>query len=368
MACLFRQKVLKWYKMNCARKGHTVAMEFSKEEFSLLYGGSREATVIRRSGQVIYQNNAVTSLLGELPLSMVLQELKEESGSEFTASVNLYGHALEITAKPLGELQLLRLHSGEVKSLLSPSLVAELKDLLFSQQLTTKRLLEAVAEQESDLYGSAVRRSLFALQNYAERLADMSQIGAGGLVIMPELMNLTELYRDTILALELILPDKYPVPTLIAEESCFVNADAKRMEELLLYLLNNALKHCKREDSIRVRLRREKNSVRLSVEDSGSGMDSDTVARLFDPEATGVLNGHMALGLSLAKGIAQAHGGSLLIQSRFGEGTRVLVSLPSAENVDFPVQESIPPEGIKIIQRVLVDVLDLSGYREVFDD
>ena len=345
-----------------------MAMEFTKEEFSLLYGGSREATVIRRSGEVIYQNGAVTSLLGELPLSMLLHELREESRNDYIESVSLYGRSFVVTAKPLGELQLLRIHSGEVKELLSPSLVAELKDLLFSQQLTTKRLLDAIDEEESDLYGSAVRRSLFGLQNYAERLADLSQIAAGGLVIMPELIDLTQLYRDTILALELVLPEKYPLPTLMAEESCFVNADAKRMEELLLYLLSNNLRHGKSEGSIKVRLRREKKSVRLSVEDNGSGMDSDTVARLFDPEAKGVLNGRMELGLTLAKGIAQAHGGSLLIESRKGEGTRVLVSLPAAEITDLPVQESIPPEGIQLIQRILVDVLDLGAYREVFDD
>lgn len=368
MACLFRQKVLKWYKMNCAQKGHTETMEMTKENFSLLFGGSREATVILQDGELIYQNAAVTTLLGELPLAMVLNELKEERESEFSTSMNLYGHALVVTAKKLGELQLLRLHSAETKELISPVLVAELKNHLFSLQLTTERLLDTLNENDSDLYGSAVRRSYFGLLNYTERLADMSQIAQGGLVAFPELIDLTQLYRDVLLTLELMLPQKYPMPSLSGDEECFVNADPKRMEELLLYLLSNALQHCTKTDSIRVRLKKEKNTIRLSVEDSGSGMHSDTVSRLFDTSANPVFDGHMALGLTLARGVAQAHGGNLLIQSRLGEGTKVLVSLPAAQDPDFPVQDCVPPEGIRIIERVLVDVLDLSAYREVFDD
>lgn len=368
MACLFRQKVLKWYKMNCARKGHTGTMEMTKEDFSLLFGGSREATVILQDGKVLYQNPAVVSLLGELPLAMVLSELQQGCGAEYSVNLNLYGHALVVTAKPLGNLQLLRLHSAETKELISPALVAELKDLLYSQQLNTERLLESLSEQDSDLYGSSVRRSYFGLLNYTERLADMCQLAAGGLVVFPQLTDLTQLYRDVILTLELMLPEKYPVPSLSADEACYVNGDPKRLEELLLYLLSNALRHCKKDDSIRVRLRKEKNTVRLSVEDSGSGMENDTLARLFDTSATAALNGHMSLGLTLAKGVAQAHGGNLLIQSRSEEGTRVLVSLPAAQNKECPLQDSTPPEGLRIIQRILVDVLDLRAYREVFDD
>ena len=342
-------------------------MEKTNQDYSLFFGGSREATVVMCEGKVIYQNDAVAALLGELPLSMVLSAL--DKGSEATTrSLNLYGHALVVAIQSEGELRILRIRPDEMPQLVHPVLVAELRNLLFSQQLTLRRLLDTLSEQDSDLYGSSVRRSYFGLLNYAERVGDMTQLASGGIVIFPQLMNLTQLYRDVVYALELVLPEKYPLPTLNADKPCYVNADPTRMEELLLYLLSNAIHHCSKENSIRIRLRNEKDTVRISVEDNGSGMDSDTVSRLFDPTDAPHFSAHLPLGLSLAKGIVQAHGGNLLIQSRSEEGTHVVISLPAVKNPSLPVAECIPPEGIRIVQRVLADILDLGAYREVFDD
>lgn len=343
-------------------------MEITTQEFSLLYGGSREATVILRGGEPIYQNSAVQTLLGELPLSMVLSALPADIGESYVYSLELYGHALELVSQPFGKGQLLRLHAAETSALMHPALVTELRNLLFSQQLTLERLLGTLSEQDNDLYGSSARRSFFGLLNYTERIGDMSQLAAGGLVVFPQLISLTQLYRDTISALKLVLPKKYACPVLIAEEECIVNADPTRMEELLLILLCNALQHCPADGSIRVRLSTERERVLLSVEDSGSGMDSDTVSELFEPSVSFLQRGRLSLGLSLARGIAQAHKGSLLLHSRSGAGTRVLVSLPAVKEPDLPVAECIPPEGMRTIQRVMVNILGLDAYREVFDD
>jgi len=321
-----------------------------------------------RGQEVVYQNAAVAALLSELPLSMVISALDESCQGDFALSINLFGHSLELIGQSLGELTLLRLHPAEDRALIYPALVAELRDLLSSQQFTTERLLGTLSEQDNDLYGSSIRRCNFALLNFTERLGDMSQLAQGSMVILPQLIDLSQLYRDLIYALSLVLPKKYPAPSLSAEEPCYVNADPKRMEELLLYLLNNALRHTDGGGSVRVRLRNERGSVQLRVEDSGSGMDSGTISALFDPTATPWQNGHMSMGLSLAKGIAAAHGGSLLIRSRQGEGTGVLISLPAAENPTLPVGECLPPEGMRIIQRTMVDILGLDAYREIFDD
>ena len=336
-------------------------------DLSLLFDGSREATVLLRGRELVYQNGAVASLLGELPLSMVLDALDANAASA-VQTLELYGHSLELHAQPLGGLTLLRLYHAGERELISPILLAELRDLLFSQELTTRRLLDSLSEQDSDLYGSAVRRSYYGLLNYAERLGDMNQLASGGLVLFPQVFDLVQLFRDVIAALKLMLPSKYPTPVLLSDEPCYVNADGKRMEELLLYLLSNALQHSDKTDSICVRLRNEHGNVLCSVEDSGSGIDSDKFYALFDPAASLWQSGHMSLGLSLAKGIARAHGGSLLIESHSGQGTKVLFSLPAVREPDLPVGECIPSDGIRIIRKTLVNILGLDAYREVFDD
>ena len=341
-------------------------MENTTQDFSLFFDDSREATVVLQGREVVYENAAVQTLLGELPLSMVLRSLDAEwSGVQ---SLELYGHALTLRFQPLGALTILRLQSGESPDLAHPRLIAELRDLLFSQQLTVERLLDALSEQDNDLYGSSVRRSLYGLLNFTERLGDMSQLSSGGLVLYTEVFDLVQLYRDVLPALKLMLPSKYPTPVLMADEPCYVDADGRRLEELLLYLLGNALQHCTKDESIRVRLRNEHGNVLCSVEDSGSGMDSRTLSGLFDPTAAPWSLGHLSLGLSLARGIARAHGGSLLIRSHDGEGTKVLFSLPAVQEPKLPVGECIPSDGIRIIRRSLVNILGLDAYREVFDD
>jgi signal transduction histidine kinase len=104
--------------------------------------------------------------------------------------------------------------------------------------------------------------------------------------------------------------------------------------ELLDILLDNACKHSPPESPITVRLRREEAAVCFDVEDRGYGIGDEDVPQLFTPfyrSADARRRGAegVGLGLSIAKRLADAFGGSLSVRSRIGQGSCFTLSLPA---------------------------------------
>jgi nitrogen-specific signal transduction histidine kinase/PAS domain-containing protein len=104
-----------------------------------------------------------------------------------------------------------------------------------------------------------------------------------------------------------------------------INIDLGRVEQVLRNLLRNAIQACQPGDKCILRLR---NSA-FDVEDTGSGMSEKTLKNLFVPFYTTKPKG-TGLGLSTSRKIVEAHGGSMEVASRLGEGTRFTVDLRRA--------------------------------------
>jgi signal transduction histidine kinase len=113
------------------------------------------------------------------------------------------------------------------------------------------------------------------------------------------------------------------------------DVDRSRMRQLLLNLLTNAMKYTPRGGRVSVRLGHENGRITLAVADTGIGIAPGDVPHIFDRfyradtarTRTGERPG-AGLGLAICKWIAEAHGGSIEVQSRPGRGTVFTVSLP----------------------------------------
>ena len=108
-----------------------------------------------------------------------------------------------------------------------------------------------------------------------------------------------------------------------------VEHDAALIEQVALNLLVNAIQAMDQAGSIRVRMEIREGLVGFQVADSGRGIAADVLPKIFRPFFT--TKGHgTGLGLSLAKGIIEQHGGSIEVQSRSGSGTEFTIWLPAA--------------------------------------
>ncbi|MCB1442220.1 MAG: HAMP domain-containing protein [Methyloceanibacter sp.] len=112
-----------------------------------------------------------------------------------------------------------------------------------------------------------------------------------------------------------------------------IDGDPVRLRQLLLILLDNAIRYSNGKGTVTVGLARADGTVNISVADTGVGIPEEDLGRVFERfrragNAADINEEGLGLGLPVAKAIVEAHKGRIEIKSKAGEGTTVLVSLP----------------------------------------
>jgi signal transduction histidine kinase len=115
-------------------------------------------------------------------------------------------------------------------------------------------------------------------------------------------------------------------------EEGLVNADQQRIHQVLSNLIGNAFKHTPDGGEIVVTSRIERDHVTIEVRDTGSGIASDQLPRIFERywQREGGASGGLGLGLYICRSLIEAHGGRIWAESAVGDGTRVYFTLPRA--------------------------------------
>jgi signal transduction histidine kinase len=106
-----------------------------------------------------------------------------------------------------------------------------------------------------------------------------------------------------------------------------------KIERVLLNLLTNALRHTPDDGSIAVLVEPDAEVVRVTVEDTGDGLTAESTKRMFERfwrgDAARTSRG-AGLGLAIARGLVEAHGGRIWAENRPGGGARISFTLPAA--------------------------------------
>jgi two-component system sensor histidine kinase BaeS len=120
----------------------------------------------------------------------------------------------------------------------------------------------------------------------------------------------------------------------IADELPVIQADAVRLRQILGNLIDNALRHTKAGDQVRLQAQpAQDGGVILRVADSGEGIPADVLPRIFDrfyraDRARKHGDSGSGLGLSIAKRLVEMHGGTIAVSSQLGHGTIFSIHLP----------------------------------------
>jgi two-component system, OmpR family, sensor kinase len=117
-----------------------------------------------------------------------------------------------------------------------------------------------------------------------------------------------------------------------AEDQAVVLGDADRLRQLLLNLVDNAIKYTPSDGDVTLTLKREAGWVLVSVADTGCGIPEEDLPHIFErfyrADRSRARPGGAGLGLSIAKWVAEAHGGELEVESEPGQGTVFTLYLP----------------------------------------
>jgi len=189
------------------------------------------------------------------------------------------------------------------------------------------------AEEFGQVLGTA-RRTARRMRTLMEDLLSAGSIQSGHFVVAPRRTALQTIVSD---ALEIVTPAiagrGQRVEVDIPERAREVMADRRYARQVLSNLLANASNYSPEQSVIRIDVNPVSTMVRISVVDQGPGIPHEQQSGLFerfyrvraDSEAPGV-----GLGLAIAKGIVEAHGGRIGIDSEPGSGTSVWFTLPRA--------------------------------------
>jgi len=160
------------------------------------------------------------------------------------------------------------------------------------------------------------------LRRLLEELLDLSRLDAKAIDIDPRPVVLRAALADIVAG---AVPDSETVELDVPDDLAAV-IDPLVLERVVTNLLVNAIRHG--APPIRIEARLRDRHIRVSVEDSGSGIPNELEGRIFDRFARGATSGH-GLGLAIARAYAQAHGGDLVYDPR-GGGARFELLIPQS--------------------------------------
>jgi two-component system, OmpR family, sensor kinase len=167
------------------------------------------------------------------------------------------------------------------------------------------------------------------MQQLIGDLLDSSRLDHGLFVPILAAIDLVALARDTIAPLT---DERFKVVLDLPTEPVLVAGDASRLQQVLENLLSNARKHAQSDTPVQVSLHTEQRSevvwAVLRVHDNGPGIPSAILPKLMQRFVAEGPGRGLGLGLYLAHGIVEAHGGTLLVASQPGAGTTFEVALP----------------------------------------
>lgn len=181
-------------------------------------------------------------------------------------------------------------------------------------------------------YAAEMRRSLGALITLVDDLFELVQLDAGAIRAESDRATLDEVVGSVLAACGAQAVEKgVKVETsLEGAEGALVSP---RLTRAVQNLVQNAIRHTPADGTVRIIGQRERDTVELSVEDTGEGIPEVALARVFEPfwrgDASRSEKGS-GLGLAVAKRIVEAMGGDMSVRSTIGRGSRFSVVVPTA--------------------------------------
>ncbi|MDX7951744.1 sensor histidine kinase KdpD [Lichenihabitans sp. Uapishka_5] len=193
----------------------------------------------------------------------------------------------------------------------------------------------AMSQVDRDDLLLAIEEDARRLARFVSNLLDMTRVEAGVTDLKRDWVEVADVLRGAVARAEKLFPDRRHVIRFGADLP-LVRGDAVLLEQALFNLLDNADKYSPLGTATTVWADQQRAGVTIGIEDEGSGIPTPDLTRVFDKfTRVGVGDGRPAgtgLGLSVAKGVVEAMGGTVRAESpcRQGRGTCLLVWLPGA--------------------------------------
>ncbi|HMH64276.1 MAG TPA: HAMP domain-containing sensor histidine kinase, partial [Rhizomicrobium sp.] len=211
-----------------------------------------------------------------------------------------------------------------------------LNAVLGFSEIIRDEILGPVGHEGYREYAGDIHKSGTRLLSVINDVLDVSRLEGGLLTLEARSENMLDVAQSAIELARGITHDKRRIEIDVPADLPSLVVDPRRLAQALGNLLANALKFTPPAGQVCLAVQLQPDGgLRLLVKDTGIGMAEETVAAALEPFRQ--LDGSLArrfegagLGLSIAKALAELHGGALSVKSAVGEGTTVTIALPAA--------------------------------------
>lgn len=282
-------------------------------------------------------------------LSARAKQRAEEADAHRREIERMYQESQEVFERA-SEAKALR-RSEQLKSALLDAVTHDMRTPLTAIKASATTLLEEWGDQHVQLEPEDRREMLEVIDEEADRLnrfiesmVELARLEAGAFILPRTWGDLEEIVKAALVRAERVTAG-HQIEVAIAPELPLVRADERALAEVVYTLVDNACKYSPAGTRVRIRaeVQNQQDEIRLSVSDEGPGIPPELRTQVFDrffraaPEAKRLPRGGSGMGLAIARGIVEAHGGRIWIEDGpRGRGARVCFTVPIG---DDPINE-----------------------------
>ncbi|HEX7241248.1 MAG TPA: HAMP domain-containing sensor histidine kinase [Longimicrobiaceae bacterium] len=197
------------------------------------------------------------------------------------------------------------------------------------------------SEAERMRWTGVIGRESRRLGDLVENILLFSHLEGPGVRLAREPTDLGELAEDVVSAYEPMAAARRVRVETVAEPGVAASVDPRTLRQVLVNLLDNAVKYGPRDGTVTVRVARAgEGRAELAVEDRGPGVPAQERGRIWEPfvrlTESGGTAGGSGLGLAVVRGLVEEHGGEARVEDAPGGGARFVVSLPALPPAGAP--------------------------------
>ena len=344
---------------------------------------NRDPMLVLKDGKILLMNSAArdafpSSRVGDGAAELISDPIIFDAAEAFVSSVSVGSTRYAVTAVRFDGMTALTLTpdrpASENRGFLSEALMNDLLSTLFNLRLSADCVRNATGPDQISArsYLAMLDHSYFKLSRKLSNLNTLCALSEGSMELTLRRVDLVALCSDIVSTTALLTRGQYaPVEFSTELETLPALMDAPKVERLILNLLSNSLMHTPPDGQVRLKLARSGSSALICVSDNGSGIVPLRLKNVFtgfqaqpDLAALAAEPGS-GLGLALCRIIVEKHGGTLILESRAGEGTDVRALLPLTPPGAAELMSAGPEYanvGMETILTELSDLLDTSVY------
>ncbi len=221
----------------------------------------------------------------------------------------------------------------ELLAIVSHDLRSPLGSIVASASMLEQCVEVDCGTTQMDKLAKVIHRSAGRMERLIDDLLDFAVIRAGQVVLDRKPADAKRLIAESVELFEPIAAEKGVRLHSEVPKRIRLDCDAHRVLQVLSNLIGNAIRYTDPSGSVVVRADRIGNEARISVSDTGPGMSAEELARMWDFfwRAKNAPGAGVGLGLWIAKGLVEAHGGRIWAESKPGVGTTFFFTLHLAQ-------------------------------------